>query len=262
LGGGECGVFPVTLKGFAQASAAALSLALAAAAGPAKSAVFYAIFEGQVTNGFDYAGAFGSVGALSGNYVATFKYDTSLGWHILTEIEEAVTGGPLFSVDSPILAASLQIHGKTLPFVMAGSNGNALTINAFGLAGFDGYSALDFSVAVFLPDLEVSLDEAINPDDAPTRLLTPYTGVPGNYLRNGNARGHVYWANLNGGNRTVQFEADLTPTRVVLTNRLDAFVPEPATWGLLVLGFGGAGAMLRRQIRRRTAKSPSTGAFA
>jgi hypothetical protein len=28
-----------------------------------------------------------------------------------------------------------------------------------------------------------------------------------------------------------------------------AWVPEPGTWALMILGFGGAGAMLRRQRR-------------
>ena len=237
------------LKGLALAAA----ISLVAFASPASSAVFYAIYKGQVTNGYDYAGVFGAVGPLSGDYVATFKYDTSLGWHILTEIEEAVIGGPLFSVDNPILEASLEIHGKTVLFPMEVANGLALTTNAFGVQGF-AYSALNHNINVFRPDLNLSMDQSISPDDAPTRLLTPYAGVPGNYLRNGNARGNVYWADLNGGSATVRFQADLTPTHVILTDNPDTFVPEPATWSLLVLGCGAAGAMLRR---RQRAANPS-----
>ena len=46
--------------------------------------------------------------------------------------------------------------------------------------------------------------------------------------------------------------ASLTPTSLTVTGVGDpiAGVPEPASWALMILGFGFAGTMLRRRQRR------------
>ena len=57
---------------------------------------------------------------------------------------------------------------------------------------------------------------------------------------------YIHWSRSVFGSQ--EFIADLAPDSSSFTAN---FVPEPATWGLLVAGFGLAGAMLRR--RRRAA---------
>jgi len=64
--------------------------------------------------------------------------------------------------------------------------------------------------------------------------------------------GHV--ENVNGQNYNVVMGADLRQclTATCLTGPVGALVnsgavPEPATWGLMILGFGGIGAVLRRR---------------
>lgn len=76
----------------------------------------------------------------------------------------------------------------------------------------------------------------------PVQTWTHYTGVVtilsgGNYLAN-------FAFNTNGSD--VNWAKDIVIDRAYITSA----VPEPATWGLMITGFGLAGAALRR--RRRT----------
>jgi hypothetical protein len=46
-----------------------------------------------------------------------------------------------------------------------------------------------------------------------------------------------------------QLEVTLTPKTLTVTSDAPSGVPEPATWALMIAGFGGAGAALRRRAR-------------
>lgn len=71
--------------------------------------------------------------------------------------------------------------------------------------------------------------------------LLPSTGfVPGQY-------GFNLWPRLGTGNNNQI--SDFAPENATLA----AGVPEPASWGLMILGFGACGAMLRRRQRTRVA---------
>ena len=65
--------------------------------------------------------------------------------------------------------------------------------------------------------------------------------------------GYISGLNLTGPSHTVQFQQITTGAWVFVSEvSFDGrAVPEPATWGLMILGFGAAGSMLRR--RRVTA---------
>jgi len=75
-------------------------------------------------------------------------------------------------------------------------------------------------------------------------VLTPFAGP---------AAGTIGWAtlsglSLSGGSHTLEF--DQVPGWWVFTSEVDFFgtsVPEPATWALMLAGFGLAGASLRRR---------------
>lgn len=41
--------------------------------------------------------------------------------------------------------------------------------------------------------------------------------------------------------------------RAVVLSVTNAGVPEPATWSLLILGFGGIGSVMRRRVKRARA---------
>ena len=54
--------------------------------------------------------------------------------------------------------------------------------------------------------------------------------------------------NLTGNSHTIQFKQD--PNRWTFVSEITfdgRAIPEPATWGLMILGFGAAGSMLRRR---------------
>ena len=51
---------------------------------------------------------------------------------------------------------------------------------------------------------------------------------------------HAYADNIVAGSNTYNFE-------------VNAAVPEPATWAMMILGLGGAGVMLRRRQRKLVA---------
>jgi len=54
--------------------------------------------------------------------------------------------------------------------------------------------------------------------------------------------GYVARSTINNGAATGQKEFNQGAVAVA------AAIPEPATWGMMILGFGGVGAMLRRRI--------------
>lgn len=61
---------------------------------------------------------------------------------------------------------------------------------------------------------------------------------------------------LNQGTYTIAYRGTVTgpPAGVGsnITFAAASAVPEPATWGLMILGFGGVGFVLRRRARTRT----------
>lgn len=60
---------------------------------------------------------------------------------------------------------------------------------------------------------------------------------------------YSYWSDDNGGTYSVTHKYVVTATGGVNTSPtvVLAGVPEPGTWALMIMGFGGAGAMLRRR---------------
>jgi choice-of-anchor C domain-containing protein len=114
---------------------------------------------------------------------------------------------------------------------------------------------------------EVSFDLAGNPDGAPVVKLAiaDATGLPGAaYLfdTTGKTKTNMGWTQL-----TYDFTADSTSTTLTFSNSnqtgfktpygaaLDnisiSAVPEPATWAVMLIGFGGLGAAMRSRRSRR-----------
>jgi hypothetical protein len=59
---------------------------------------------------------------------------------------------------------------------------------------------------------------------------------------------HFSFTNPTAGNIQLQFVGtnDNTPYGAVISGINISAVPEPATWAMLILGFGGIGMMMRR----------------
>jgi hypothetical protein len=80
----------------------------------------------------------------------------------------------------------------------------------------------------------------------------PHPGSPLTFDITGTGLGVLAANDYNG--HTINFAVDvLRNTTGVVGGGLGGAVPEPATWGLMILGFGGAGAALRSSRRRKAA---------
>jgi hypothetical protein len=227
------------------AAGAAAFLALASA--PAASAAFYEIVKGQIKDGFDYAGDFGAVGALSGRYVAVYEFDTSLGHDLFGPFEERADGGPGSGFANPVLKATLTINGVTVTYPgPGGSNG---TVDTFNLTPIGGAAAVSGLAQSLLPNISATLLNSVGTADAPTRLNTEYVGAA---LPNDQTVGLANWDDVDsGGAHTTRFTMSFTPGQVILTADPAAALPEPGTWALMIVGFGGVGSALRGRAGRR-----------
>ena len=109
-----------------------------------------------------------------------------------------------------------------------GGNGSNYTLPSTVRVSFDGGPALSFTNAVNNP-----------------------TGNPG---INFQAFSTNYVANASG-QVTIRFFNGIGNDNYVGLDNVSLAVPEPATWALMIMGFGGAGAMLRRRRTFATARS-------
>lgn len=221
----------------------AASLAAACVAtSSARAAVGYLVFKGEVAQGQDYAGDFGSVGALSGAFYAIYKFDIAIGGDLQGLHEERLDGGPGTGFANPVLDASLTINGATVHF--PGPAGSYGIIDVANVWDTDGVTTVAGFAQAFHPDHNSVLNLVVHPVDAPTRIQTSYAAANGDYLA---SAGLTYWEDLG----VTRFSADLRPVSVYLTDDLNSVVPEPAAWGLMILGFLAVGSALRARRQRQ-----------
>jgi hypothetical protein len=219
---------------------------LCAVAVPAQATEFSITFRGKVSQGTDAAGIFGAAGAdLSGlDYIASFTFDSDV--YAIYDREN----GSDFDYEGYSLpgTASIKIGNDTYQFSddIDGGSGSATRYIA-SEPGADGGYNNDMSVVLqpggaglfftlyAIPAMFPSVDNT-----------TPfsYDGPAGFYGSFGNANPqHYTYADFTFGS-VVECNGD-GPCALPSAN-----VPEPASWALMVTGFGLAGATLRS--RRRT----------
>ena len=233
-----------TMKFAAAAVAAAGTLICA---GQASAAIMLARYEGVITGGYDTANIFGLSGDLGGaSYVATFTYDTSrfTGHDLIDEPDvwfEAIYG-ELANV--PVRSFSLEINGHT-DAVASGPDATYSQAQQFTYHDEDGDRLGSFlqrndSSITFLANVVLSATTA-----APHTLSEPWSGAGANARP---AQGIFLRQNFGPSGFLSAYEIRGRPTQLTVTT---AAVPEPAAWTLMILGFGAAGAMLRRARRTR-----------
>ena len=224
---------------------AAASLALMLTAAPASAAVMFAHFSGLVGAGsvgnatYDTGNFFGlGAGIVGSGFTATFKYDTALGAAITNTSEDTRYGGPGWACApacmSPILEASLTINGITDNFDVTRNGSANVTINQTGWKQTFFYT--DFFSGSNGNALQLFV---LNVPD-PLLLTTPYTG--GNTMGLGVPTTNAFALGVLAGTNK-DYRLALDPRSVTLV----AAVPEPATWGLMIIGFACTGTMLRRR---------------
>jgi hypothetical protein len=217
-------------------------------ASAASATVGVATLTGTLGYNGDNAAATGLFGPAAGQaFTAVFTFDTALGHHDLAPgISEVNYGGAITGpYDSPILAASLTINGVTRAFTSE-LYGNAQTFDhgaddeiLWVATGADNSQLVGyFATAPGVMGGDFSHSFSVDPSGPAAPGGIPGPDFLGNFGR----------FDLNNGNGAVYLLATHLTVDMRLADTSPAgAAPEPATWAIMLLGFGGAGAMLRRR---------------
>ena len=208
----------------------AAALVAAALAGQAAAAVVVTTYRGTISNGTDTTGVFGAPGLLNGlSFVAIFRTDSDAPGATATFVP------PLTKIDgagpTPPVTATITIKGVTYAF---GSGYGAQFQQDNGVSEFfEHYASNDGAAVLYAGGSGVGLDFL------PSADWRTFTGADLSLVSNffGVMDIHVYDPVTD--TYTSQAKANLHITSVS--------VPEPATWALLIVGFGALGAVLRRR---------------
>jgi hypothetical protein len=210
-----------------------IAAAFAAFALPASAAIITTTYYGTVSEGVDYYGFTVPAGRnLTGAaYTAAFVIDTDINRQTpgFNGEDDVVSGPSIFGdMENPMVSAIFKVNGT--PLALPTSD----FFRAFVVAG----DVLRIGTSVFAEGFYY--DFIFDSAGIPNRLTTPFDLLDGTGPYP--SLGQVYFASEGQS----LFQASLTINRV--TNVVTAgAIPEPATWALMILGFGAAGAMLRQR---------------
>ncbi len=238
--------------------ATTLAALAATAALPAAAAVYVTTWSGTLVNGFDRTGEFGQINRnLSGlAFTAVYALDDSApnAKLSLSPGYSTITGGP--NQGSPLtpLTADLTIAGHVMHFGIGAnpyhqaSNGDAKgvisgTYNDYEDEIFGGFG----DTSIIRSAVTSTTGNFLTSSDPRTPFAAGGAGLTfsGGFSVNNNAAGV-------GNERQTFAYSDFLIARVDTVLRPQGgAVPEPASWALMITGFGAAGVMLRH--RRRVA---------
>lgn len=214
-------------------------------AAPADAATYLISYKGTVSNGFDYTGVFGTPGSLDG-LAYTAKYTLTLptqGAHTYDDGTRASISGGLAYGAPPPVSGTLTINGISLSLVGAfesyAHQANEY-FNSDEVAHFvrDANGNNEFSLynRVFSP-----VNELVSTQN--------YTAMLHYDVRAGdNSNGFFNFDKSSQFGSPLRASGGLTARSVSIAA---AAVPEPATWAMMIGGFGMIGAAER--YRRRSA---------
>jgi hypothetical protein len=227
-----------------------LAVAVAAsgllAAMPAAAVVKIAKYTGTVAYGFDQTGVFAAPGSdLTGySWVATYTYDKALGGYQFTDgvNYDNSYGGPGYGIaGSPVLSSTITINGVTrsLPGAWAGY---AYT----GTYPFVQHYNQDYS------------DDGITYISNYNNNYSYVAGTPASLDQNFGpvasaiSYGYTQWEAFDYTTSTYTEYAYASMSTDAVYSVGNA-VPEPASWALMITGFGLVGAAVRRRRTYATA---------
>jgi hypothetical protein len=212
-------------------------------AAPASAAVMVATYSGVLTSGFDMTGEFGPPNSdLTGDaFVATYTYDPeAAAMHFTGPGFDMIYGGAIYGTPVPLSDASITVNGVTHHINPITNYGEA---DAISYLFFD--QALGSTISSSVYDASY-ISDAGPASNAPTSLDQRYRNA---FNDAGTIYGN-YFAISIMYNFSLQHYAYGTAAfgkiyySVVKVGA--SAVPEPATWAVLLAGFCGLGAMMRR----------------
>jgi hypothetical protein len=215
---------------------AALCAAGMMAAGQASATVIVETFSGTVASGADQLGLFGAAGAdLAGkSFTATATFDTDVGAlaGVVNPGFNASRSGSFFGIANVL---------QNVSFTIGGANWQPVGLNFQDQAEVDFYSLRGHTFAE-ISFFERALDGSIVSFSNGTGVASyaantlTITSSPGQH-----GGGQI---NLAGMDHSIEFNTEIA-TATPLGPA--AVLPEPDAWALMILGFAGAGAALRRR---------------
>lgn len=231
--------------------AALCAAGLLALAAPAGAAVVLVTYTGTVVRGLDESAEFGVGSDLANfSFTATYTYDTLLGQSIGDGVTyDGRQGGGPSGFASPITNATFKIGDVTKALTPTATNfvytdSRPIWGAGTGLVNHQAQSTVNLSFFSYDEFWGIFGDTA-----APALLDQNYDGdIVGDY-----ANGNYYllsYDGLSGVRHSAQ--AVLRPEHVTVEVLIGSppgpvAVPEPQQWALMVIGFVGLGAMLRRR---------------
>ncbi len=238
--------------------AATLAALATAVAQPAAAAVYVTTWSGTLASGVDYTGEFGQIGrVLTGlAFTAVYTLDDSAPNAIrsLSPGFSTIVGGPNRGSPFTPLTADLTIAGHVMHFGVGAnqyheaSNGGAKGVISGNYNDYEDEIFGGFGDPGGITNAVTSTSvHFLTASDPRTPFVASGPGLTfsGGFSVNSNAAGVT-------NERQRHAFADFLTTRVETVLRPQGgAVPEPASWALMIIGFGATGAMLRR--RRRVA---------
>lgn len=238
-----------------------IAAAVAVAAAPSQAAIIVATYYGNVVAGFDPNNRFGAGPELDGldlEFKLEFVFDSEIGTPSTSPGYAALQGNDLFGTN-PFLSVMGTVNGVTVDLRRPGQFGEVIQANEFCVTGYGCVDQVGHDIgaagatisneyADFPGGVNDSLDFVDSTDYTdPLDFFVPLGhraegGFSANYITDDGDE-HYYFINARL-NRVTIAALDTVPV-----------VPEPATWSLLILGFGAIGASMRmsRQVRMAVA---------
>jgi hypothetical protein len=235
-------------------SAVVTALASLAFSVSAQATTLVITYSGVVSSGIDVTGVFGQAGQdLTGlSYTSVYSLiEPTPGAVVFTDGTSSTTyGGTAYDVPSPI-SATLTINGVTLS---VGGLYIGVVGRENGLPGDIGYDLLfheaqDYTAGTINETnnlvynvIQSYTNNFLGAGDYTTSLN--YTVQAGDEASGGF---QFFTGNVASGAGPINAYGNLTPQTVNVAGITISAVPEPATWGMMFIGFGVLGAMSRRK---------------
>ena len=237
--------------------AAALAAASAIVTGQAAFAKIVDVtYTGVVASGTDVTGVFGAPGDLSGApFTATFRFDLNPALCTGDSIGVDCIGGTYNGDASPNLQAQLQVGGTTVTFVgdglgeIRGFNNLSLGLNPFSEQA---QSATHVDSTPIGDDLQIAVDVltlsayGFN-GELPATVGAPFAADLSDEQVNASfsIEDEIYDPQTGDSVASAFAYGQLRPTS--LTETVEAAVPEPSAWALMLAGVGAVGGLIRRR---------------